>query len=177
MSCMADSLSAIKYAKVRCIRDPETGLVTDFETEGEFPCFGNDDPRVDSIACEQVRRFYDALREYPLYRGAQHTLSILTITSNVMYGKKTGNTPDGRKLGEPLAPGANPMSGRDKSARSQSSTPSQSFLMIIAATASRTRSPSFRKPSAKRRKTASQTSSSSFRATSFRVRITSTSTS
>ena len=115
MSCMADSLSAIKYAKVRCIRDPETGLVTDFETEGEFPCFGNDDPRVDSIACEQVRRFYDALREYPLYRGAQHTLSILTITSNVMYGKKTGNTPDGRKLGEPLAPGANPMSGRDKS--------------------------------------------------------------
>ena len=103
MSCMADSLSAIKYAKVRCIRDPETGLVTDFETEGEFPCFGNDDPRVDSIACEQVRRFYDALREYPLYRGAQHTLSILTITSNVMYGKKTGNTPDGRKLGEPLA--------------------------------------------------------------------------
>lgn len=115
MSCMADSLSAIKYAKVRCIRDPETGLVTDFETEGDFPCFGNDDPRVDSIACEQVRRFYDALREYPLYRGAQHTLSILTITSNVMYGKKTGNTPDGRKLGEPLAPGANPMSGRDKS--------------------------------------------------------------
>ena len=115
MSCMADSLSAIKYAKVRCIRDTETGLVTDFETEGEFPCFGNDDPRVDSIACEQVRRFYDALREYPLYRGAQHTLSILTITSNVMYGKKTGNTPDGRKLGEPLAPGANPMSGRDKS--------------------------------------------------------------
>ena len=88
MSCMADSLSAIKYAKVRCIRDPETGLVTDFETEGEFPCFGNDDPRVDSIACEQVRRFYDALREYPLYRGAQHTLSILTITSNVMYGKR-----------------------------------------------------------------------------------------
>ena len=115
MSCMADSLSAIKYAKVRCIRDPETGLVTDFETEGEFPCFGNDDPRVDSIACEQVRRFYDALREYPLYRGAQHTLSILTITSNVMYGKKTGNTPDGRKHGEPLAPGANPMHGRDES--------------------------------------------------------------
>lgn len=115
MSCMADSLSAVKYAKVRCIRDPETGLVTDFETIGEFPCFGNDDERVDAIACEQVRRFYNALKEYPLYREAEHTLSILTITSNVMYGKKTGNTPDGRKLGEPLAPGANPMSGRDKS--------------------------------------------------------------
>ena len=115
MSCMTDSLSAVKYARVRCIRDPETGLVTDFETIGEFPCFGNDDERVDAIACEQVRRFYNALKEYPLYRNAEHTLSILTITSNVMYGKKTGNTPDGRKLGEPLAPGANPMSGRDKS--------------------------------------------------------------
>ena len=115
MSCMADSLSAIKYARVRCIRDPETGLVTDFETTGEFPCFGNDDERVDAIACEQVRRFYNALKEHQLYRGAEHTLSILTITSNVMYGKKTGNTPDGRKHGEPLAPGANPMSGRDKS--------------------------------------------------------------
>ncbi len=114
MSCMADSLSAIKYAKVRCIRD-ENGLVTDFETIGEFPCFGNDDERVDAIACEQVRRFYSALKEYPLYRNAEHTLSILTITSNVMYGKKTGNTPDGRKFGEPLAPGANPMSGRDRS--------------------------------------------------------------
>lgn len=114
MSCMADSLSAVKYAKVRCIRD-ENGLVTDFETIGEFPCFGNDDERVDAIACEQVRRFYNALKEYPLYRDAEHTLSILTITSNVMYGKKTGNTPDGRKLGEPLAPGANPMSGRDRS--------------------------------------------------------------
>ncbi|MBO5254004.1 MAG: formate C-acetyltransferase [Clostridia bacterium] len=114
MSCMADSLSAVKYAKVRCIRD-ENGLVTDFETIGEFPCFGNDDERVDAIACEQVRRFYSALKEYPLYRNAEHTLSILTITSNVMYGKKTGNTPDGRKFGEPLAPGANPMSGRDRS--------------------------------------------------------------
>ena len=115
MSCMADSLSAIKYAKVRCIRDLETGLVVDFETEGEFPCFGNDDQRVDAIACGQVRKFYEALNKYELYRGATHTLSILTITSNVMYGKKTGNTPDGRKLGEPLAPGANPMSGRDRS--------------------------------------------------------------
>ena len=115
MSCMADSLSAIKYAKVRCVRDPETGLVTDFEIEGEYPAFGYDDDRVDAIACEQVQKFYESLKRNPLYRGAHHTLSILTITSNVMYGKKTGNTPDGRKKGEPLAPGANPMSGRDKS--------------------------------------------------------------
>ncbi len=115
MSCMADSLSAVKYAKVRCVRDRETGLVTDFEVEGDFPKFGNDDDRVDSIACEQVEKFYRALSQNPLYRKAVHTLSILTITSNVMYGKKTGNTPDGRKKGEPLAPGANPMSGRDVS--------------------------------------------------------------
>ena len=115
MSCMADSLSAIKYAKVRCVRDPETGLVTDFEIEGEYPAFGNDDDRVDAIACEQMEKFYQSLKKNELYRGAVHTLSILTITSNVMYGKKTGNTPDGRKKGEPLAPGANPMSGRDKS--------------------------------------------------------------
>ena len=114
MSCMADSLSAVKYAKVRCVKDPETGLVTDFDIQGEFPCFGNDDDRVDSIACEQMEKFYQALKKNELYRGAVHTLSILTITSNVMYGKKTGNTPDGRKKGEPLAPGANPMSGRDK---------------------------------------------------------------
>ncbi|WP_200814952.1 formate C-acetyltransferase [Scatolibacter rhodanostii] len=115
MSCMADSLSAIKYAKVKCVRNPETGIVTDFEIEGDFPKFGNDDDRVDSIACEQVEKFYNELCKYPLYRSAEHTLSILTITSNVMYGKKTGNTPDGRKHGEPLAPGANPMSGRDTS--------------------------------------------------------------
>lgn len=115
MSCMADSLSAIKYAKVRCIRDEETGLVTDFEIQGEYPAFGNDDDRVDAIACEQMEKFYESLKKNPLYRGAVHTLSILTITSNVMYGKKTGNTPDGRKKGEPLAPGANPMSGRDQS--------------------------------------------------------------
>ena len=115
MSCMADSLSAIKYAKVRCIKDPKTGLVTSYEIEGDFPAFGNDDDRVDEIAQEQVKKFYSSLCEYPLYRNAEHTLSILTITSNVMYGKKTGDTPDGRKFGEPLAPGANPMSGRDKS--------------------------------------------------------------
>ena len=115
MSCMADSLSAVKYARVKCIRNPETGLVTDFEVEGEYPAFGNDDDRVDLIAKEQVEKFFRALQACPLYRDAQHTLSILTITSNVMYGKKTGNTPDGRKQGQPLAPGANPMSGRDVS--------------------------------------------------------------
>ena len=115
MSCMADSLSAIKYAKVKPIRNPENGIIVDFEIEGDFPKFGNDDDRVDSIACEQVEKFYQALTQFPLYRGAIHTMSILTITSNVMYGKKTGNTPDGRRHGEPLAPGANPMSGRDVS--------------------------------------------------------------
>ena len=115
MSCMADSLSAIKYAKVKPIRNLENGIIVDFEIEGDFPKFGNDDDRVDQIACEQVEKFYQALTQFPLYRGAIHTLSILTITSNVMYGKKTGNTPDGRRHGEPLAPGANPMSGRDVS--------------------------------------------------------------
>ena len=113
-SHVIDSLSAIKYAKVKALRD-ETGLATGFEIEGDFPKYGNDDDRVDSIACEQVEKFYQALTQFPLYRGAIHTLSILTITSNVMYGKKTGNTPDGRRHGEPLAPGANPMSGRDVS--------------------------------------------------------------
>ena len=114
LSVMADSLSAIKYADVKPIRD-ENGYIIDFDTNGDFPKFGNDDDRVDQIACEQVEKFYQALTQFPLYRGAIHTLSILTITSNVMYGKKTGNTPDGRRHGEPLAPGANPMSGRDVS--------------------------------------------------------------
>lgn len=114
MSCLADSISAVKYAKVKCVKDPKSGLVTDFLVEGDFPMFGNDDNRVDDIACEQMEKFYNALKEYPLYREAVHSLSILTITSNVMYGKKTGNTPDGRRAGEPLAPGANPMSGREK---------------------------------------------------------------
>jgi len=113
MSVLADSLSAIKYAKVRCIRD-ETGLITDFEITGSYPSFGNDDDRVDNIAKEQVKLFFDELKKNSTYRDAEQTLSILTITSNVVYGKKTGSTPDGRKAGEPFAPGANPMHNREK---------------------------------------------------------------
>ena len=112
MSVVADSLSAIKYAKVKCIRD-EYGVVTDFEIEGDFPKYGNNDDRVDSIAVEILDKFMDMIRSNYCYRGGVPTTSILTITSNVVYGKKTGNTPDGRKKGQPLAPGANPMHGRD----------------------------------------------------------------
>lgn len=113
LSCAVDSLSAIKYAKVYPLRD-EFGLITDFRIEGDFPKYGNNDDRVDQIAVDLVKNFMNKIKKHHTYRGSIPTMSILTITSNVVYGKKTGNTPDGRKKGEPLAPGANPMHGRDQ---------------------------------------------------------------
>ncbi len=112
LSVAADSLSAIKFATVRPVRD-ETGLIVDYEIEGDYPKFGNDDDRVDSIAADLVTRFMGKIRKQKTYRDSLHTQSVLTITSNVVYGKSTGNTPDGRRAGEPFAPGANPMNGRD----------------------------------------------------------------
>jgi formate C-acetyltransferase len=113
LSVVADSLSAIRYAKVRVLRD-ETGLIKDYNIEGTFPQFGNNDNKVDQLASWVVTTFMNKLRKYPTYRAALHTQSVLTITSNVVYGKNTGNTPDGRRHGEPFAPGANPMHGRDR---------------------------------------------------------------
>ncbi len=140
LSIVADALSAIKYAKVHPVRD-ETGLVVEYEIEGEFPTFGNNDDRVDEFAVQMVSTFMEKIRQYPAYRGAQHTQSVLTITSNVVYGKATGATPDGRHAGEPFAPGANPMHGRDHkglipAALSVAKIPYQDALDGISLTAS-----------------------------------------
>lgn len=113
-SVITDSLSAIKYAKVKPVKD-ENGIIVDFVIEGDFPKYGNDDDRADELGQRIIRRVSKELKKTPTYRGATHTLSVLTITSNVVYGKKTGATPDGRRAGEPFAPGANPMHNRETS--------------------------------------------------------------
>ena len=113
LAVAADSLSAIRDARVKVVRD-DTGLVVDYVIEGDYPAYGNNDDRADDIAVELVEQFMDKIRQYPTYRDAVHTQSVLTITSNVVYGKATGNTPDGRRAGEPFSPGANPMNGRDQ---------------------------------------------------------------
>lgn len=113
LSVAADSLSAVKHARVKVIRDAN-GLAVDYEVEGDFPAYGNNDDRVDALAADLVQSFMAKVRKHPTYRGAEHTQSVLTITSNVVYGKHTGNTPDGRRAGAPFAPGANPMNGRDR---------------------------------------------------------------
>jgi len=112
LSVVADSLAAIRYARVKVERD-QSGLIVDYHIEGDYPKFGNNDNRVDQLAATVVSTFMTKLRKYPTYRNALHTQSVLTITSNVVYGKNTGHTPDGRRKGEPFAPGANPMHGRD----------------------------------------------------------------
>jgi len=112
LSVVADSLSAIKFAKVKAIRD-ENGIVVSYETEGEYPMYGNNDDRVDDLAVELVSKFMNKIRKNHVYRDGFPSMSVLTITSNVVYGKNTGDTPDGRKYGQPLAPGANPMHQRD----------------------------------------------------------------
>ena len=113
LAVAADSLSAIRDARVKVVRD-DTGLVVDYQIEGDYPAYGNNDDRVDDIAVRLVEQFMTKIRQYPTYRHAVHTQSVLTITSNVVYGKATGSTPDGRRAGEPFSPGANPMNGRDK---------------------------------------------------------------
>ena len=151
LSVVADSLSAIKYAKVHPVRD-ENGIIVDFETEGEFPKYGNDDDRVDQIAHDVVHQFMEYIRMNDTYRNSVPTTSVLTITSNVVYGKKTGSTPDGRKAGQPFAPGANPMHKRDSQAPSLRCLRFPSSRSAMPRTASPTPSPSSRARSARRTK-------------------------
>ena len=150
LSHTADSLSAIKYAKVKPLRD-ERGLIVDFETEGEFPCFGNNDDRVDDIAKMLVSTMMNKIRMYPSYRNSVHTQSVLTITSNVVYGKKTGNTPDGRKKGQAFAPGGEPVERPRHPRRARGAAVGrQDSRTTMPRTGSRSRSRSYRRRSAAR---------------------------